>query len=829
MNRLRSLASLIALGTVVLICCPSAAAIQEDEGVSATVSIGGVGRGLGGQWALIKAAVGNRSDIDSEVTVIVTPHGSKGTQFVRRIQAPAKVLREVQWPVFASVGDDTMLHFDYIVLRGRDNTGQVQRRFAEEVVRTVSISNPAMSPTPSDSFCGWISSLGETKREGNIIEKLQTLMRTSSGLSAMLVGINADTTKGYPEALHILDQVTVSMADLHEYPETCDAVRLWIQQGGRALILVDQTGPEVVSALLGDAFPFTYVDETTVNTISLDVNPQTLETLMPTRRVEREFEEPVRLVRVMTDAGYVHWSMDDWPVVLQLPLGRGQVLLSFMSPEVYTEDVLDSGGQPVGVRIGPLGEQIRDAMYVRPPVKPLVSPDVLAKVAADRVGYEIPSAGFAAVVMFGFSLALLGIGLIVYRREQASMLLWLVPLLAGAAIVPAIMAGAAARQVASRTAIGQHVVHVASGQTTLALDGVMSVYCPEPGTLDISATDYARFNPSGEQDELEHRRLVWTDRGESSWQNLTQSTGIRNYEVRSLLRLDKPSEATATFDADGLIGQLNSADRMQPSDALIAGLSPDRMAVSFSEDGTFRATPADILAPAQFSMTTLLSDDQLSRAAIYSEVFTVDPGAEVFPYQPSLLFWSDSVVPPVSIGGDDMQQHSSTLVVQPLRLTAPPANTRITIPAPLLPYRAVVDQAGGIGSVFSNRLRMWNEVENASAMLLRFEIPEVCHPFRTEFARLDLRIRAGLRDVEVSAGAYDDLKSVTTLNSPVGLFTLEIPLEHLQFTERDNGVYLGIVVSDVAASGPDGVSDGERDDTWEIERVMLTLQGQRIE
>ncbi|MEZ6059033.1 MAG: hypothetical protein R3C19_01590 [Planctomycetaceae bacterium] len=812
-----------------LACCVCEVEGAESKEVSVIVSIGGAERAVGGQWAMIKADVANKSDTDQEATIVVTPRGSSGLQYARRVHVPAGVVRQCHWPVFTWPTDEKMLQFDYVVLQGSDNQNLVQRRMAEEVVRTVSVGNSAINPASGGGYCGWLSTDTESLRERPIVEHLNVLMREAAGTPGMQVLLNPDKIQGYPEAFDLLSQLVISASDLHHFPEACDATRVWIQRGGKVLIHVDQTGPEVVSALLGDAFPLTVIDATTTNTIDLVINPDSLKTRYPVREVHREFEEPVRLLRTMIETGYVHWSMDGWPVLVQLPLGRGQVLLSFMSPEIYIEDQLNSAGQPVGSRITTYSEQIREAVFVQPEAPPLVSREVLSKVAADRVGYSVPTAGFAASVMFGFTLALLGVGLVAFRREKAAVMLWLVPVLAIAAAVPAMMAGSASRNVAGETAIRQDVIFVAPGQTTLAMDGVASVYCPEPSTLDIRLTDYALMNPPEEESGGEIHRLVWTERGVSEWQNLTQPTGIRNYRTQSLLRLDQPSQAVATFDANGLTGKLNTASTFSPEDAVVAGLSPDRMAVTFDDDGTFHSTPADVLSSQQFSITTLLSDDQLSRASVYSEVFNDDPRTEVFPNELSLLYWSDSLPSTMSLAAGEMGQQASSLLVQPLKLTSPPVNTRITIPPTMLPYRAVLDKYGGIGSAFSNRNRVWNASEGSANLLLEFSIPQVCQPFQSDFARLDLRIRAGLRKVDVSCGTRETLQLVQTLDSPVGLFTLELPVDLLREAEQGGHVLIKLSVGDAEVVNSDGVSEGERDDTWKIERLMLTLQGQRIE
>ena len=75
----------------------------------------------------------------------------------------------------------------------------------------------------------------------------------------------------------------------------------------------------------------------------------------------------------------------------------------------------------------------------------------------------------------------------------------------------------------------------------------------------------------------------------------------------------------------------------------------------------------------------------------------------------------------------------------------------------------------------------------------------------------------------MSVGQRNVPALVRTLDSPAGLFTIELPAENLNPAVADGALYVELDVGE-----PDlDVADGVREDNWQVGRIMLTLYGTR--
>ena len=790
---------------------PNAVAVDD---INVSVGIGGVERVLQGSWGLLKGAFANNSAKDKEVLTVVIPTKGSGLQYSRRVIIPAKTLRSCQWPVLIPDLDEKSFEFEYLVFENPEGEGPIKRVLGEHVTRSFLVVNPKARSSSSVGYRGLLVSGGETPRDMRFLEELADVLRAESKHERMGLIFKAKHIDGYPESLECLEQLMITSRTLHQFPAACDAVRVWTQRGGRTWLFLDQTGMDTARALLGDALPLTQIDETSSNVMKLEINPTEPVGRAPEREVLRKFEEPVRLVRVIAEKGRVVWTVDGWPAVIELPYGNGTVFVTTVSPEVFVE--LEGG-----TRSMPCARQIATSLFNAPNTVPRVSEDRLAKAAAGLIGYEVPTRLFAGTVMLGFAALLIFLGAALLRRDQAMGLLWAIPALACLCATPAVWVGRQTRSVAPETAVQQQVIRSVDGQTTLAADGLASVYQPAPSALDVKMKDFSLLVAKDTTTQTNQRRMVWTDRGESEWQHLDQAAGIRDYRVRSLRRLDRPGGITATLNKDGLIGTLPPGS--EPSDLILAGESPERMAARMGSDGTFLATPDDVLASTEFVTGTFLSDVQKQHASVYEGLFSMELQDTPFPSTLSLLYFTQLKNPSIKIGGDATRLDGSALVAQTVTLRPPTPNTEFTIPSVLLPYRTVFDRDGGMSGAFSNRERKWLTQTRANTTLLEVSLPDVSQPFKATRGTLSIRINAGSRQVNVSVGQRNVPALVRTLDSPAGLFTIELPAENLNPAVADGALYVELDVGE-----PDlDVADGVREDNWQVGRIMLTLYGTR--
>lgn len=799
------------IACLLLSVLPNAVAVDD---ISVAVGIGGVERVMQGNWGLLKGAFANNSDEDREVLAVVIPAKSGGLQYCRRVMIPAKTLRNCQWPVLIPDLNEKSFEFDYLIFENPEGEGPIKRVLGEHVTRSFVVVNPKARSSSSVGYRGLLTSGDETPRDMRYLEELADVLRAEAKHERMGLIFEAKQIDGYPESLECLEQLMITSRTLQQFPAACDAVRVWTQRGGKTWLFLDQTGMDTIRAVLGDALPLTRIDETSSNEMKLEINPSEPVGRSPVREVLREFDEPVRMIRVIAEKGRVVWSVDGWPAVIELPFGNGTVFVTTVSPEVFVE--LNGG-----TRSMPCAGEIASSLFDAPRIIPRISEDRLAKAAAGLIGYEVPTRLFAGAVMLGFAVLLIFLGAALLRRDQAIGLLWGVPALACLCATPAVWVGQQTRSVAPETAVQQQVISSVDGQTTLAADGLASVYQPAPAGLRVNMTDFSLLTARDTTTQSNIRRMVWTDRGEAEWQHLDQAAGIRDYRIRSLRRLDRPGSITATLNKDGLIGRVPPGS--EPADMILAGLAPERMAARLASDGTFVATPDDVLASTEFVTGTFLSDVQKQHASVYEGLFSMENQDTPYPSALSLLHFTQLKNPSVTIGGEATRLDGSALVAQPVTLQPPPLNTEFTIPSILLPFQTVFDKSGGMSGAFSNRERKWLSQARANITLLEISLPDISQPFTATGGTLSIRINAGSRQVKVSVGQRNAPALVSTLDSPAGLFTIDLSAENLNPAVADGRLYLELEVGEPNLDAAEGV----REDDWQVGRIMLTLHGTR--
>jgi hypothetical protein len=71
------------------------------------------------------------------------------------------------------------------------------------------------------------------------------------------------------------------------------------------------------------------------------------------------------------------------------------------------------------------------------------------------------------------------------------------------------------------------------------------------------------------------------------------------------------------------------------------------------------------------------------------------------------------------------------------------------------------------------------------------------------------------------------MQTIAELTSPLGMQSISIPGELIESTCLQGQLFLQIQVSNIDSEMKADDMTGEQDDSWQIERVLLTLKGQR--
>lgn len=786
------------------------------------VRSGGTGRFLYGRWGAVTARVTNTNNSPARNLVVVTP-STGGLQYGRRIEIPPRSSFDATWPIqVTGQKQPGPVDFRYLHFPGGEDDGVIRTRNSESELPSFS----ALASESAFGLAGYIPDMRDTERRDNFLMQMGQAYRFPKVGSGGLASFLARDISHHSDCLDPLDTLVLGDPLLPNHPMACDSIRNWLQRGGRLLLPVDIVGQEVVRALLGDSLPLTIVGETSANAVNLEINPDYPTAQYPTRSVPREFDEPVRYLRLIVGTGEVIWSIDGWPVAIRLPVGRGTVLLTAVDPQVFIVRRDTSEGGPDYQPIESSRRMLETLFDGRP--DPLISQPAALEHAATLVGYRIPGRTTAAVLLSIFPILLLIIGSKLINRSAGEKLVWAVPALALLAALPALAVGLKIRSVAPDTLIETRILSAAAGSASVVSDGFASVYLPTAMDLPVSSNAGSILDAKAESANLDYRRLIWDGAATSHWEHLNQPAGLKTYPLRAVRETAQPFSVTGTFDENGFLAQLQAPGFDNAEDFLAVGNSAERLSLTRSQN-TLRANPNNLLEAGQFRESTMTSEEQKQRNQLMQSIFKPTERMEMFPNQPSVLFWESSADTLLKFDSPNLRAAQSTLVVLPIRWVPPPAGKSITILSPLMDMRSIETATGGYGGVYNNPRREWVALETPSQTLLEFLLPPVCRPFQLESATVQLNVRAGSRKLTLYGGAPDDLKVIGEFENALGRISADVPLQLAANPALNGRFYLQIEVGPLLGDDPDASADGEQDDNYSVSRCLVTLKGQRIE
>ena len=265
--------------------------IADPGEVSVVMRTGGIGRYVPNRWSMVTGKITNAGPNLAPSLIVVTPLGSEGLQFARRVDVPPGLSFETAWPVLVhKLSPQGLVEFQYLHFPSGEDDGLIRLGKNEREIPSFS----GLSQKDARPLCGiMIDSTTEPADESATQAMIATMHFVSEG-NIRVVSINVRDLRAGTECLDGLDQLAITDPELQKYPEACECIRMWVQRGGRLLLAMEGTGSEVAEAILGDCLPFTVVGETTTNAVTLELNPDYTKNQYPVRAVDREFPEPIR-------------------------------------------------------------------------------------------------------------------------------------------------------------------------------------------------------------------------------------------------------------------------------------------------------------------------------------------------------------------------------------------------------------------------------------------------------------------------------------------------------------------------------------------------------
>lgn len=639
--------------------------------------------------------------------------------------------------------------------------------------------------------------------------------REARRLSAYVPQVNPGLLPPMVKAFDGIDHFILASNRIARDPAGMQALRQWLEQGGKVWVMLDRVEPEVLAPLLGDAFDFQVVDRVGLTSFRVQFNETGQHAGAPPSLQQQD--RPVEFVRVLLPAHeQAKYLIDGWPVWFTRTIGRGKVVISTLGPRGWFRERTRRDPKPPLPQLpsAPMPDaalnDLAEPLHHQTSATPLAI-ESFEPMLTEEIGYSVVGRGTVVLVFGVFLLAvlLLGIGLRHARRPE--LLGWLAPAAALAAMSVFLVAGETSRRTVPPTVAVAQVIDAVPDKEEASIDGLMAVFRPDSGVAELAAPHGGFFDVNTEGLEGQTRRLVVTDLDAWHWENLALPAGVRQSQFRMALVTSKPIAAIAHFGPEGIEGRLEAGPLEELRDALLTSPSGHNLAVQLRPDGTFRASSRDVLPPGQFLASAVLTDRQQRQQSIYRELLK-PPRAEYLQGRNLFLAWAKPVDTQFRID-PEARLAGSALVIVPLRFEPPAAGQRVTIPSPFLPYTRILDGVPTRPSLTGAQ---------GIDMDLRFQLPFEVLPFQVERARFLIKIEAPTRRVILSGQAGNQFLEIHRVDNPLDPIRLDLDS---RFLHLDEGGGLHVKVN-VGGTPQDELRGRDaRSEKWTIENLELEISG----
>jgi len=818
----------VAVLAMAFLSCPAALA-QNGEVPPlrlANVVPGGVRVSVTESWGVYDFEVTNRSDKDRLARVFVFFPDRPDVQYGREVWVPAHSALS-SWMLVGPAltpgkeeQKETSREIHMLLYDRTEGKDRLVLPAGEERIRSRSVLYRRREPStvlfldeeaPEEEVLGQLPQPESRDEEALRLVRGFRLART---LSEYVPRVNPGLLPPTAEAFAGIDHFVLASNRIARDPAGIQALRHWLEQGGKVWVMLDRVDADILAPLLGDALDFQVIDR--VSLTSFQIRQDASGKRAAPGLSLQQHDRPVEFARVLLPTHeQAKYTIDGWPVWFTRTIGRGKVVLSTLGARGWFRErtkrdppspYLHLPSFPIPT--APL-EDLSWELHHQPNA-PSLADEAFQPLLTEEIGYTIVGRDVVMLVFGVFLLTLLALGILLQRSQRPERLGWLAPAAALAATSIFVVLGETSRRVAPPTVAVAQVVEAVGGKEEAAIHGLMAMYRPDSGPVELGVTRGGFFEMNMEGLEGQTRRLVLADLDAWHWENLALPAGVRLAPFRATVSTQGPIVARARFGPEGIEGRVQAGPFEELEDLLLATPQGRNLAVQLRSDGSFRAGSQDILPQGQFLAGAVFTDRQQRRQELYRE-FLKPPRAEYLQERNLLLAWAKPI---------DMHFHvasiarftGSALLVIPLRFERPSPGERVTIPGPFLSYQRILGGASTKPFLSSNQ---------GIDMHLRFQLPIEVLPFQVERAQLLVNINAPSRRVTISGLANDQFVEVHRVDSPLNPIRIDLDARFLHL-DAEGGLHVNLKVSDAPQEDRER---GRRQEKWTIEYLELEVSG----
>jgi hypothetical protein len=805
---------------VAALACPTAGA--QDRGPLplrlAGVVPGGVRHSATTSWGQFDFTLTNLSDADRQARVLLLYPARPDVQYGRDVWVPAHSTLATWLLAGPAVVDQPGTACDIQVLLYERSGGEDRLVLppGEERVRSRGVTYNAREPSttlvldeaaPEGVVFG---ALPQPESWADEAVRLVRTMREARHFSERVVMIPPASLPSEPEAFEGIDQLVIGSRGVAQHPAGMQALRRWLERGGRVWVMLDRVELTDVAPLLGDAVDFEVVDRVGLTTVRIETTPTGEFRLPP---LVQQHERPVGFARVLLPPGErVRHTVNGWPAWFARDVGRGKVVFTALGPRAWYRDRTHNDPPSpyehfptMPMPTGPL-EVMADDLH--PPREPDPTQiEALRPLLTEEIGYAVVGRGTVGLVCAAFLGAGVVLGVVLRRSRRPELLGWVGPAMALAAAGTFVALGEWSRRTVPATVAVAQVVNGVAGTDEVPVHGVLATFRPDSGPVEAGARQGGLLEPDVNGLGGQTRRFILTDTDAWHWENLSLPAGVRLAPFRYTTPTGEPITAVGRFGPDGIEGRVTAGPFRDLADALLATPGARSLALRLGPDGAFSAGTPDILPTGQFLAGAVLSDRQQRRQQVYREL--LGRPAPVAAEGRSVLYaWAPASDPHFTLV-PAARTAGSALLALPLRLERPAPGARVTIPGPLIPYQRILD---------TGPIKPTPEGSQPADMHLRFQLPAEVLPLEVERARLLARIDAPGRQVTVSGRAGDELVELHRVEGPLDPIRVDVTEARLLRLDEGGGLHLEVDLSRV-------LRDPRALDKWTVEYLEFEVVG----
>ncbi|HZY88764.1 MAG TPA: hypothetical protein VFE78_28325, partial [Gemmataceae bacterium] len=561
-------------------------------------------------WGSFDFSLTNLTDADRSARVLLSYLDQPDVQYARDVWVPARSTL-ASWLLVGPApaqGPEIGRDVEYLLYERTEGRDVRQGPRGEERVASRGVPYRKREPFTAvllDDYVPDPDGFGRLPRPepaADEVVRLVRVFRHASSLSDYVHILHPGPLPPTAEAFDGVDYLVLASGRVGADPAGLQALRHWLQHGGRLWVMLDKVGPEVVAPLLGDGLDFEVVDRVSLTDVRIDPAQAGPRAVPPE---DQRHERPVDFVRVLLPPGErAPYNVNGWPAWFSRQVGAGKVVFTTLGPRAWyrRRERGDARSRFENFPTLPVEQPPLEviAAELRLPLKEDRLPvEAFRAPLAEEIGYSVVGRGTVGLVFGAFLAGAVGLGFVLGRSSRPELRGWLGPAAALAAAAVFVGLGVMSRRGAAPTVAFGQIVHADAGTPEASVQGLLALYHPDSGPVEAGASQGGLFELDMDGAEGQTRRLVLTDPGAWHWENLALPAGVRYAPFRATVPTGRPVMAVARFGPDGLEGKLEAGPFANAADALLSTPGARGLAVRLGADGAFRAGSADALPAGQ--------------------------------------------------------------------------------------------------------------------------------------------------------------------------------------------------------------------------------------